>query len=271
VIEQEQSAMTFSVSPRLGRALAATATLTAVLMGSVPAATASASAHAPGRPAPGVVQPIFTHVIPGATLRNSHWSGYDATSGGYTAVKASWTQPSVNCSQGGDVVFWVGLGGGTASSDSLQQNGTFVQCEGSTPVYSAWWETYPCNDITNYGGTVKAGDKITASTVNLGGNKYRLTVTDTTEGWSVDPTKTGCNGGTEATAEVITETPGIGGGLADLPNFGTVKYTSSTINNAALANANPSKVIMARSGVVMDQTSKITGGNSFVNTWKAHS
>jgi len=235
------------------------------VLGAMPAASASASVHS----VPASVQPIFTHVMPGTTLRNSHWSGYDATSGGYTAVQASWTQPSVNCSKGGDVVFWVGLGGGTASSDSLQQNGTFAQCEGGNPVYSAWWETWPCNAITPYGGTVKPGDQMTASTVNLGGNKYQLTVTDTTEGWSVDPTKTGCNGGTEATAEVITETPEIGRHLAHLPNFGSVKYTSATINNAALASANPSKVIMARGGVVMDKTSKITGGNSFSNTWKA--
>jgi Peptidase A4 family len=271
VTEQEQSAMTFSVSPRLGRALAAAATLTAVLTGAVPAATASASVHAPAHPAPGVVQPIFTHVMPGVDLKNSHWSGYDATHGGYTAVAASWTQPSVNCSKGGDVVFWVGLGGGTASSDSLQQNGTFVQCESGKPVYSAWWETWPCNSITNYGGTVKPGDKITASTVDKGGNKYVLTVTDKTEHWSVHPTKTGCHGGTKATAEVITETPSYSTGLADLPDFKTVKYTGATINHAALAKAKPAKVIMARKGVIMDQTSKITGGTSFTNTWKAHS
>ncbi|MGH3159168.1 MAG: G1 family glutamic endopeptidase [Streptosporangiaceae bacterium] len=262
--------MTLPRSPRFGRAMAATAVVSAALMAALPAATASASTHT-ARTTPAVVQPVFTHVLPGSTLTNSHWSGYDATSGGYTSVSASWTQPSVNCSQGGDVVFWVGLGGGTAKSDSLQQNGTFVQCEGSTPVYSAWWETYPCNDITNYGGTVKAGDKITASTVNMGGNKYQLTVTDSTEGWSVDPTKTGCDGGTEATAEVITETPGIGGGLADLPNYKNVKYTSATINNAALASANPAKVVMKRGTVIMNETTAITGGNSFRNTWEHNS
>jgi hypothetical protein len=260
--------MTFTPFPRSGRALAVAAVATAAMLGAMPAASASASV----RPGPATVEPIFTHVMPGSTLRNSHWSGYDATSADdYTAVQATWTQPSVNCSQGGDVVFWVGLGGGTASSDSLQQNGTFVQCEGTTPVYSAWWETYPCNAITTYGGTVKPGDTITASTVNLGGDKYQLTVSDPTEGWSVDPTKTGCNGGTEATAEVITETPEVGGGLASLPDFGKVTYTSATINSAALANASPTKVVMARSGVVMDQTTKISGGNSFSNVWKANS
>jgi Peptidase A4 family len=256
--------------PRFGRVLAVAAAsatvLGATVLGAMPAASASASVHS--RPA--TVEPLFAHVMPGATLRNSHWSGYDATSANdYTAVQATWTQPAVNCSKGGDVVFWVGLGGGTASSDSLQQNGTFAQCSDGKPKYTAWWETWPCNAITNYGGTVKAGDVITASTVNLGNNKYQVTVTDQTEGWSVDPTKTGCNGGTEATAEVITETPEIGSGLASLPDFGTVKYTSATINNAALASANPSKVIMARSGVIMDQTSAITGGNAFTNTWKA--
>jgi hypothetical protein len=243
---------------------------TAVLLAAAPAATASASIHT-GRTSPAIVQPIFTHeVLPGSTLHNSHWSGYDATAGGYTAVQASWTQPAVNCSQGGDVVFWVGLGGGTASSHSLQQNGTFVQCDGDTPTYSAWWETYPCNPITPFGGTVKAGDKITASTVNLGNNQYQLTVTDSTEGWSVDPSETGCDGGSEATAEVITETPGVGSGLADLPDYKNVKYTSATINNAALANANPAKFVMKRKTTIMDETTTISGGNSFINVWKAN-
>jgi hypothetical protein len=235
----------------------------------MPAATMAAGAA--GSTPPGTVQPAFMHVAPGSATTNTHWSGYDATTGDYTSVTASWTQPTVSCSEGGDVVFWVGLGGGTASSDSLQQNGTFVQCEGSTPVYSAWWETWPCNAITQYGGTVKPGDKITASAVNLGSNKYQLSVSDTTEGWSVDPTKTGCNGGSTATAEVITETPEIGSGLASLPDFGKATYTGATINSNPLANADPAKINMARSGVTMDTTSKISGGNSFSNKWKASS
>jgi hypothetical protein len=262
--------MTLSLSPRAARAAAAV--VAAALMAAVPAATASAGVRAPARPTPGVVPPILTRVIPGAVLRNSHWSGYDATSAGdYTSVQASWTQPSVNCSEGGDVVFWVGLGGGTATSDSLQQNGTYVQCERHKPVYSAWWETWPCNGITQYGGTVKPGDEITASTVNLGGNKYQLIVSDPAEGWKADLTEAGCNGGTEATAEVVTETPEFGTRFAGLPDFGTVNYTGATINGDPLANADPTKVIMARGHVVMDATSAISGGGSFTNTWQAHS
>jgi hypothetical protein len=169
------------------------------------------------------------------------------------------------------VVFWVGLGGGTASSDSLQQNGTFAQCEGGTAVYSAWWETWPCNAITEFSDTVKAGDQISASTVNEGDNTYVMTVHDITQGWTADTTQTGCNGGSTQTAEVITETPEVGGGLADLPDFGTVNYTDATINGSSLASASPTKVIIKRSGVVMDTTSAITGGEAFHNTWKAHS
>ena len=249
----------------------------AVALGSAPAAQAAtptarpAAAAAPGFWAPGIGESIPGTSTP-ATTTNTHWSGYNATTGDYTSVTATFTQPTVKCASGDDVVFWVGLGGGTASSDSLQQNGTFASCNGSTPVYSAWWETWPCNSITNYGGTVKPGDVITMKTINEGNNSYEFVTTDTTEGWSVSPKHTGCNGGSTATAEVITETPEIGSGLADLPNFGTVTYTDATINGAALSAASPTLVNMARSGKTMDTTSAITGGGeTFSNTWKARS
>jgi Peptidase A4 family len=235
--------------------------------------TASAAVvTVPGFSTPGIVQPILGAATPNATTTNTHWSGYDATTGDYTSVAATFTQPTVNCSSGGDVVFWVGLGGGTATSESLQQNGTFAQCSGGTARYSAWWETWPCNSITNYGSTVKPGDVITMSTTNLGGNSYQFTVTDTTEGWSVSPKHTGCNGGSTATAEVITETPEIGGSLANLPNFGTVTYSAATINGSALSASAPMAINMARSGTTMDTTSAISSsGTSFSNTWVASS
>jgi hypothetical protein len=272
--------MIVSFSPRAGRMLAAGAAMATVLTATVltaavPAATASASVHphaaSTGRLAPGTVLPLLTRVLHAKTLKNSHWSGYDATTGSYTAVAATFTQPAVNCSKGGDVVFWTGLGGGTATSNSLQQNGTFAECSGGSPVYLAWWERWPCNAITQYGGTVKAGDKITATSVDLGSNKYKLTVADATQKWTATRTVAGCNGGSKGTAEVVTETPEIGGGLADLPDFGTVTYTGATINGKPLADAKPAKVIMARSGVTMDSTSAITGGDSFSNTWQAGS
>jgi len=250
-----------------------------VALGSAPAAQAASVAPA-ARPATGSAPvlraPGIGEVIPGthtlATTTNTHWSGYDATTGDYTSVTATFTQPSVTCASGDDVVFWVGLGGGTASSDSLQQNGTFAQCSGSTPKYSAWWETWPCNSITNYGGTVKPGDVITTETINEGNNSYEFVTTDTTEGWSVSPKHTGCNGGSTATAEVITETPEIGSSLADLPDFGTVTYNDATINGAALSSASPTLVDMARNGTTMDTTSAISGGGeTFSNTWVARS
>src|ERR1700690_1366283 len=83
--------------------------LAALLAGpGVPAAAATAS----GLTAPGTVEPVFAHVVPGSITTNTHWSGYDATTGAYPAGAPTWPQPTVNCSQGGDVVFWVGLGGG---------------------------------------------------------------------------------------------------------------------------------------------------------------
>ena len=114
---------------------------------------------------------------------NSHWSGYVTTSGGDTSVQASWVEPKVDCSQGGDVLFWVGLGG-YGSNVPLTQDGTYVQCGNGRARYSDWWETWPCNDIQQFGDTVQPGDKITASVTLTGSNRYRLTVSDSTRGWT---------------------------------------------------------------------------------------
>ena len=56
--------------------------------------------------------------------------GKTATTGTYTSVSASWTQPG-SCS-GGDqyAAFWVGLDG--YSSSSVEQTGSEVDCIGRT-------------------------------------------------------------------------------------------------------------------------------------------
>ena len=73
---------------------------------------------------------------------STNWSGYAGTTGTYTSVSASWTQPKGTCTSGDQyAAFWVGLDG--YSSSTVEQTGSEVDCVGRTAEYYAWYEMYP--------------------------------------------------------------------------------------------------------------------------------
>jgi hypothetical protein len=203
----------------------------------------------------------------GATRTNDHWSGYSAHSDTYSSVSASWTEPSVDCSTGGEVVFWVGLDGD--GNDNVEQTGTHVLCRNGRAVHTGWWETFPCYNIIDYGHTVRAGDKIDATVTDNGNGTYRLYLRDETQGWTEQPNKRACSGAGDVSAEVITETPEYANGPSALADFGTVTYTNVTIDGQPLSSAGPQAITMARHGRAIDTTSAISGGTRFSNTWLA--
>jgi hypothetical protein len=119
---------------------------------------------------------------------STNWSGYAGTTGTYTSVSASWTQPAGTCSRGDQyAAFWVGLDGYTSSS--VEQTGSEVDCVGRTAQYYAWYEMYP-GPSEDYTNTVKAGDHFNASVTYAGSNKFSLYIADTTQGWSHTTTAT---------------------------------------------------------------------------------
>jgi hypothetical protein len=119
--------------------------------------------------------------LDGVTSDDSvNWSGYADTPGTstYSAVSGSWTQPTVKCPASGIAMaaFWVGIDG--FSDDSVEQDGTIVECIYGLEGYADWWEMYPSNSV-QFEYDVKPGDSITAS-VALSGTSYTLAVTDST-------------------------------------------------------------------------------------------
>ncbi|MBB5895792.1 G1 family glutamic endopeptidase [Kutzneria kofuensis] len=204
-----------------------------------------------------------------ATRTNDHWSGYSAHSSTYSTVSASWTEPSVDCRTGGEVVFWVGLDGD--GNDNVEQTGTHVLCRNGRAVHTGWWETYPCYNIIDYGHPVRAGDKIDATVTDNGNGTYRLYLRDETQGWTEQPDKRACSGAGDVSAEVITETPIYPNGPSALANFGTVTYTNVSVNGRPLSTAGPQAINMVRHGRTIDTTSAISGGTQFSNTWLAAS
>ncbi len=161
-------------------------------------------------------------------VESTNWSGYAGTTGTYTSVTASWTQPAGKCSSGDQYsAFWVGLDG--YSSSTVEQTGSEVDCIGRTAEYYAWYEAYPSASV-DYTNTVKAGDQFTATVTYEGSNEFSLYLDDITEDWS-QTTPVTVSGAARSSAEVIAEAPccTLFGGILPLTDFGTVNFTGSTV------------------------------------------
>jgi Peptidase A4 family len=201
-------------------------------------------------------------------VSSTNWSGYAGTTGTYTSVSASWTQPTGTCKSGDQyAAFWVGLDG--YSSSTVEQTGSEVDCVGRTAEYYAWFEAYPAAS-ENYSNTVKPGDHFNASVTYEGSNKFSLHIADTTRGWSHTTTVT-VSGAARSSAEVIVEAPCCtnSGGILPLTDFGTVNLTSSLANGSAIGNAGGlTEIIMQdNEGRDEDTVSSLSGGENFSATW----
>jgi hypothetical protein len=208
------------------------------------------------------------HGIGRATATSTNWSGYAATTGTYTSVSASWTEPTGTCSGSAKYSsFWVGLDG--YNSSSVEQTGSEVDCSGSRAQYYAWYEMYP-NPSVSYSNAVSPGDHFNASVTYTGSNHFSLFIQDTTRGWS--HTTTGTRAGVpRSSAEVIVEAPCCtsSGGILPLADFNTVNITGSLANGSALGNAGGVTEItmINNSGQDKDSVSSLSGGENFSAHW----
>lgn len=223
-----------------------------------------AVAPAAAQAATGSSQVLPNHQIGHAT--SSNWSGYALTGAApYTSISSNWIQPTANCSvtPSSYSSFWVGLDG--YNTNSVEQTGTDSDCSGTTPTYYGWYEMYPKFPV-NYSNPVVPGDSMSASVVYLGSNQYKLTLSDTTQGWTQTTTQTSTTA-TRGSAEVIAEAPSSITGVLPLTDFGTVNFSGARLSPNSLAGANPI-TMETSSGTVKAKPSaanKSTG--SFSVTW----
>ena len=177
------------------------------------------------------------------TSRN--WDGYityaSSESTDFSAVAATWIQPSVTCeAKGAWTVFWVGLDGWF--NDTVEQGGTQAECGsvGGTAAYSMWWEMYPTNSIQTV-LAIHPGDKITASVkFAKATSEYTIKVKDATSGKSFTRQEQ-CASGLVCdrnSADVITEDVGHypGSGYFPLADYGTMGYTNAKVTDTAGAS-----------------------------------
>jgi hypothetical protein len=177
---------------------------------------------------------------------SENWAGYIASSStgsSFSTVSGSWTQPAVTSSSSstsGYSAFWVGLGGSTGESGSLEQVGTSADWVDGHADYYAWYELLPAAQV-KLDLTINAGDRITAS-VNVNGNTVTLRLADETSGQSATKTESMSNPDTSS-AEWIAEAPAAqtqSGDYQTLPlaNFGTATFT----NASATANGHTGSI-----------------------------
>jgi len=237
--------------------------------------TSSASAAAdPGAFSPGgPIHLVGNGPAHGGGIRHeaesTNWSGYAGTTGTYTSVSASWTQPAGTCSRGDQyAAFWVGIDGYTSST--VEQTGSEVDCVGRTAEYYAWYEMYP-GPSENYSNTVRAGDHFNATVTWLGGDKFSLYIADTTQGWSHTTDASLTSTPARSSAEVIVEAPCCtnSGGILPLTDFGTMSFTGSTANGSAIGNAGgvTEIVMIDNAGRDKDSITGLSGGENFSATW----
>jgi hypothetical protein len=196
---------------------------------------------------------------------SSNWSGYAVTGGTYKTVSSAWVEPSVTCSGTAYSSFWIGIDGDTSST--VEQTGTEADCNGSTPVYSAWYEMYPKYPVT-YSNPVAPGDHFTSTVSTDGKGNFTLSLSNTTRGWTQTVTAH-LKSAKLASAEVIAEAPSSRSGVLPLANFGTVSFSGSTVNGATLTSSTPGldPITMQSGSTVKAQPSSMSSG-SFSVTWK---
>lgn len=173
----------------------------------------------------------------GSELHYVNWAGYVNTRGG-TFASANWAVPSVHGAGGRYSCSWVGLDG--SGSPTVEQTGIEMALIYGVPVYTAWVELYPAPmQFIEYTATgaevpVSPGDHVSGSvSVNgMNGDNYTIKLTDHTQNWKfawtvADPS------GTNASAEAITEAPGVNGNQSLLADFSNEHFTSVHLSGHA--------------------------------------
>jgi Peptidase A4 family len=184
---------------------------------------------------------------------SSNWSGYallqpSTDPVAFTDVTGTWVQPRATCTVGrrDAAAFWVGLGGYDEASDSLQQLGTAIECDGrtKTPSNYAWWELVPAAAVM-IPLKIVPGDTITAA-VLVKGQTITFSLRDITRQTRFSKVLTTTHGLDLGSAEWIAEAPSSCTALGQctvvpLTNFRTVTFTRA----AAIGNDHPGTILDA--------------------------
>ncbi|NUS16924.1 MAG: hypothetical protein HOY69_36940 [Streptomyces sp.] len=225
------------------------------------AAVMAATLAAPAVPAGAAAAPELSFRPLHYNINGYNWGGYAATGSGFTSVSAAWTEANATCNSTDDLYApWVGIDG--YGSSTVEQTGVATDCSSGAPVHQAWYEMYPANPVylSRSSYPVSAGDHITASVTYAGSSRYTLKLTDSSRGWTYSTTKS--LSAQRTSAEVIIESP-----TGAYPNFGTLNFTSATVNGSSLGSFGP-VALDPSNGAYEARTGALgSGGTSFSETY----
>jgi peptidase A4-like protein len=183
-------------------------------------------------------QPPAPPAFSGKTINvvSQNWGGYVAQQQGvrFRYVRAAFFVPYVDCASTPSSFsgHWVGLDG--AGNGTVEQDGILAACQGTTPVYSAWYEMFPLPPVYS-SITVRPGNSIVASAYyNSGTGKFTLSLTNTTNGEHFTHALA-CPSGSlcpRSSAEVISEAPSSGTAILPLTNFRAESFTDVVVTNS---------------------------------------
>lgn len=227
----------------------------------------------------------FHRVRSDGTLESENWSGYAVTGSDFTKAEGSWTVSEVDCTATPNTysALWVGIDG--YSSDTVEQTGTIAYCNGSSPVYYAWYEFYPAGSVEITSVPISPGNKISAS-VSYSGEEFTVTIKNESTGRSHSQSAR-VAGAKRSSAEWIAEAPccTASGGILPLSDFGTAHFgadytgvsdtndATETVTSGRISNfgSDMQKIVMVSSkGVEEAVPSALTSdGTSFTVAWKS--
>jgi Peptidase A4 family len=204
------------------------------------------------------------------------WAGYYVTGSHLRSVSATWVEPDaiVRGTNFRSASFWVGLGGWNGGG--LTQIGTSADTQGgSAAAFYAypWYEMYPKPPVTDIWAQIAVGrqqlsmgpgDTLTASVVFLGGQRFRLSLVDRTEGERFTTVQRRADRGFRS-AEIVVEGYWHRG-RESLAAFRPVRFTECRVNGRPLGVWRPGKteIVSNASGRYLTSTSQLgSGGTSF--------
>jgi hypothetical protein len=209
-----------------------------------------------------------------------NWGGYAASRQGtrFRYVRASFFVPYVDCKTAPNSFsgHWAGLDG--FSNGTVEQTGILAACDGSTPIYSAWYEMFP-NPPVYPNIKIHPGESIVASVYyDRATRKFRVSLTDTTNGQHFSRLL-GCPRGSacqRTSAEVISEAPSGKTGVLPLANFRAESFVGTKLTSAsghrdglrsARWNTYRITTVSRSSGRVLDQPTSLMRGSAFSTYW----